>query len=506
MATPASGNEKRLKVTPLEGALAGVIVLVLVGMVWGRQMVGAMSGMGNGGWKHTALGRLVGTGSLNMPEKTDGRKGASSSGAVTVETVAAESGGAVTGATDAADIEFILPGEYSSTPEAGGSASEKKDDATVLNSLVVLTKEKRKTVKEEIETVKLAPIYHLQKAFEEYDHPYDYLDWKVFRMMEESDVLDGIAMLSEMDWNPVTSRVFHDLIARWSDMNPQAAAEYVMGIESRATRGASLNSVLRDWAEDDPGAAYNWLMKQDNLDQRAMSASLRTLFSGMADHDLSWALSEVWNIEDSSLRGSALRSVAGKMMEYGYERELKSLYGRLTDIDDKVITAQAIVSSLAAFYPQDAANWLYSIGDVEVRDKALNNLVYKWGYDQPSVCAEWVSRLPDPEERSKQMSKMASLWAQDDPFAAAEWLGRFPPSEELDPAVRSFVGRIRENDPGWAMDWTHYIVNEKQRTYTYKSVVREWAGQDKAQARAYVNNSGFPEDLRNELLQIINEP
>lgn len=449
------------------------------------------------------LDRLIGTGKLLMPDRTESKTNAPS---VPVDAPDMQDGidtnleqavsiydlnNDVSQGNDAMEPNPAIAANRTGTPSSDGQ--------------LLILQSSRKVVEEKIETIKTPAIVHLEKALNEYENPYDYLDYKMFKEMDIADIADGLNLVADMEWGPTANRLFSDLLGRWSQLDPLAAAEYVMRINARSTRGSAMSKVLREWSEDDPEAAYDWFMMNGELDPRASSMAIRTLFSAMADEDLGWAMDEVWRLDDPDQRGYALKTVASKMMEYGYEAELKTLYGRLDDEKEKIITAEAIVSGLAMYYPEKAAAWIYSIRDETVRNRAMNNLVQRWGYDQPHVAANWVSKLPNLEDRAKQMSQVAKIWSQDDPFAVAEWLGHFPPSETLDPSIRSFTRQVADNDPEWAMDWTRYMSNEKQRSYNYKSIVRSWAPRDPEAARAYILNAGFKDDLIETLLRIVEE-
>jgi hypothetical protein len=99
----------------------------------------------------------------------------------------------------------------------------------------------------------------------------------------------------------------------WSNVDPQAAANFAAKLNGSPVRQLLLQQSISKWLMDDPSAATNWLASAENhqdYDQAIQSlATLPNLVRDHADTALSWSE----RIYDTNLRMTALQQILGEM-------------------------------------------------------------------------------------------------------------------------------------------------------------------------------------------------
>jgi ferric-dicitrate binding protein FerR (iron transport regulator) len=67
--------------------------------------------------------------------------------------------------------------------------------------------------------------------------------------------------------------------------------------------------------------------------------------------------------------------------------------------------------------------------------------------------------------------------------------------------VGSFVGSVTYSDPATAVAWAASISDPQQRNNRMENSARTWLQQDEAAARAWVQQSTLPDNVKQRLLQ-----
>ncbi|MGI9244040.1 MAG: hypothetical protein ACR2RV_24800, partial [Verrucomicrobiales bacterium] len=131
------------------------------------------------------------------------------------------------------------------------------------------------------------------------------------------------------------------------------------------------------------------------------------------------------------------------------------------------------------------------------KDRAVASVAYEWGRKAPEDAADWVSGIEDLDLRSRGMETVVETWARADADAAGTWLGQMPASPELDRPVRSYALMVQGRDPEAAMAWANTITDEKLRGETVERIGGEWLRKSPGEAKAFLQSQeSVPEGLQ----------
>jgi len=322
---------------------------------------------------------------------------------------------------------------------------------------------------------------------------------QVLQQMDGYDIEEAIVLVEEMEWGPEASKVLQELMVRWGQLDADSALQYAQELPGRRAQNSAIGSALNGWAGGDPQAAFAWFCTKAEVEPASCVSGVDPLFQNMANHDVEWAFSKVWDLPQTGMKIRALRAVLNKM-QVTEPADMTDLYNMVTRQSDKALVAAALVQNVAVYQPEIAASWIDGLADTDVRNNAINRLVSAWGYDQPEEAADWILNLPYTDIRGKQMGRLIATWSRVDPSEASEWLDQFPPSKELDPAVRALVRATMKENPVGAMTWVQSITNSRQRRRLTQQVGWHWIKKDRESAQFYIARSDLSEVVKKRLL------
>ena len=307
--------------------------------------------------------------------------------------------------------------------------------------------------------------------------------------------------IAEMEWGPEAEGKLQDTMALWASIDPAAALEYAMNIESRRTSVAAADTVLTKWAQRDPQAAFEWYMQNRSAFPEKLDSAVGNLFSQMAHANLESALGRLKDLPTDSLRNKALRAIINQYVARGEASRLELYFNSQGDTAALSMLASAQIENIALYKPEAAAAWIATLTDPVIRVKAINTLIDKWGYDNPAQAAQWVAGLPRDEYWSEFAARMTKIWARDFPDSAATWLlSLSPPAPQLDTAIQTLVSIVMKANPAGAMAWAHVITDLNKRHNLMQRAGYLWLKKDPIPATAYILNSDLPDAIKNKLL------
>ncbi len=76
--------------------------------------------------------------------------------------------------------------------------------------------------------------------------------------------------------------------------------------------------------------------------------------------------------------------------------------------------------------PEAAAQWAASIGDPDLRTRALADAINSFSRSNPGRAAQWLDSLPAGDARQAALRELGTIWARQDTAAALAWAARLP--------------------------------------------------------------------------------
>jgi hypothetical protein len=380
-------------------------------------------------------------------------------------------------------------------------------------------------------------------------------------MLEEGELPHALTLLENLRASPsVKAMLLSTLFMRWTELNPAAALERAEAMADPQLRSTASQAVLSAWAEEDPQAAWNYVMSND-----AGAAQLQ-LFIAIAMRDPGGAAALTRQIEDPATRKRANLSLAS----FWASQDPWAALAWANSLDDAAARRQILPNVLAAMAQQDppaALDLALAEADASVRQLAVFRIFARAVSSDPDAGLVLLDRLPedfpledmtsilggallaaDAEKISGYLGKLpqgkaranflntivqskinrgasaealpfldllpegagradvyhtfARGWGQDDPRGTSEWLEQIPPGRVRDRAVQGFSWSLLESDPEAAFVWAASIDEPKRRDSQLRNLALLWLRRDPDAAVAWIGSSDlFSSSVQEQLMR-----
>lgn len=305
--------------------------------------------------------------------------------------------------------------------------------------------------------------------------------------------------------DPSRERSIRTLLKQLAETNPEEALQLANNIESlRASEDAKI-SILETWASNDPIAALAWANANlANVPSRLRESQISAIFRGYAELNPAAAFNAAMQLDDSSVQAAnlkrrALSEVVETQIRNGELFMAKQTIEQLPDGDIKNDLMREMVGEWARFDPENAADYVLSLGDAAPTN-LKNALINEWAESDPAAAAAWLSALPEGDPViGRATAEIIREWARYDLSASAEWLNSLPASPELDWAVASYTFRAAQEDPQSAISWAESISNERMRLRMTEQVAANWKQQDPESFQQYLDAGDFSDEDKKRL-------
>ena len=281
-----------------------------------------------------------------------------------------------------------------------------------------------------------------------------------------------------------------------------------------------VRAMMKQWADTDPGAAWQWLTKlsSERMSELAGRSLTDVVLNSMAVSHPEMILANA----DAMLHGVvnsdsvpmpvAVHLGLQALVDHGdVAMAREALEGWLKDsghLDIETASFETVASGLMGDAPADAGEWLRSMPDSDARNAAIAGFTARWSATDPTAALQWAETLSPAEGQQAAFSRTISDWSERNPTEISQWLGNYlaqaPADAKADKLVETLINLspVVNSDPATALQWTSLITDPQQReVYQEKTVVR-WANQDPEAALLYVQQStAIPSDRKAALIQ-----
>lgn len=287
------------------------------------------------------------------------------------------------------------------------------------------------------------------------------------------------------------------MLTSWAKVDPLGALDYA----SENTGGNfARQTILATWAGADADSALAWALENAPAGDRA-NPWVVGVIEGVAATDLDRASQLTATLPRSRERGDALDTLVQQLAG----REPVDMLAWTTNFQDDENLRHAALSQVAALTAREDIDttiaYLDSIaGDDNARLRAVDEVTAVWAETDASAAMAYVDTLPVTEQGQAIEGIMRQLSSQD-PTRAADYLRSNSEVPDMEEARRNFVyGAYREN-PALAAEFVPQLGDGNNRNRAYRRVYREWAEQDPAAARQWLESQDMNDNFRNRLLQ-----
>jgi hypothetical protein len=237
-------------------------------------------------------------------------------------------------------------------------------------------------------------------------------------------------------------RIRNGIVARWSELDPVAAAQFARMIESRDDRQQALKVVGKEWAKKDAAAAKAW------------AASLR---AGSEQNTAAIGIAATLAKEDPAAALSWVQQFPGTRRSYDACAQVFRIWA---ERDGAVAAQQALalppsaarsnaISTTAQTWgeknPQAAFAWANSVPEADIRSGLVHSIVWEWAAKDPAAAISQVLSLPAGEARNDAIGTAANAIACNDIEAAKRLIEHLPEGTARGNAVISVMGNLLSN-------------------------------------------------------------
>ena len=361
------------------------------------------------------------------------------------------------------------------------------------------------------------------------------ITWELAEMPEKA-----LAMIGKVGAGQYRSELINRTVSELGKYDPDKALKLLDGLDGENEKKAAIRSLAEGWAERDPEAASSYLLELDE-EHRPSAYTYANVANQLARRDPDSAVTWAQSLESDESRESALRSIAGPLIEKSpsafldllANEESEDLQGKLVSsafsqlIENDPESARRLVDKLptehrpfaqdqliqrvaredpvaASAQLDDLARELDGDLDKYGLSGSASTVASSWSQVAPEAASQWALGLPDEKTRKTAVEASVTNWLQHDSYEASEWIGGLPEGDTRDAAVSRLVYTLHD-DPEAGFAWAKSISDEHDRFERVRQVVRGWKSKDSEAARDAVLNAGFADDTTERLLVELEE-
>lgn len=302
---------------------------------------------------------------------------------------------------------------------------------------------------------------------------------------------DGLA--AERDWGV-------QLLRRWAEACPTAAAAWLDGQPDLAGRDEAVDQVATAWAGQDLEAASRWAGQLPAAErQRVLTA---VLYEGAGNEPTLAMTLAIRGLPACPERDELLRYAAAQWAS-AEPAAAWAWAGQLTDpsLRDPIVATVAMEWSES----DPVAGATLAVEQLpagRLQNDALVSIVERWVQVDPRAASDWVATgFPEGELRGTAATELMKIWAERDMMQAGNWLAELEPGPLADAALDAYVRKLLLYAPGIAADLTEWVTDRTAREGLAAAVMDEWMKRDAPLARAWVSSSTLSVSLKDQLLK-----
>jgi hypothetical protein len=263
-------------------------------------------------------------------------------------------------------------------------------------------------------------------------------------------------------------------------------------------------------------AMYAWgfrnapaaLREVDAVDDPQLQARLRSsLFEGwLQSPDRAGASEYIAAISDPRRRRRLAFLLAAETMRDGPEAVMRWAEDVPEDApnDFKQGAFYLAATLVAREDPRRAAEWFEAHRARPYSAGSLEGIALRWAeHHDPPALFDWLRSLSSEGERGSEPADAVAagfrIWLGKSPEQAEAWLSSRLPDPALDPAIAELARARAQSSPASALEWAARIQDEARRRRSVVRAGRTWRRQDPEAARAWLERSDLPEEVRQSI-------
>ncbi len=311
---------------------------------------------------------------------------------------------------------------------------------------------------------------------------------RVLVVWARTDPRAALAALEAMADPQLTQAAQHSVISSWTQSDPRSAFEWVRAQPPSSGQSSLLATTLGAYANSDPEGA---LALASSLDGGHRSRVIETVIRQWASEEPLAAAA--WLDSSPDKTPAAVAAVVGGYTKLDPEAAFDWLMDQSTGAQRQ--SASMIVRAIAAKSPEAARRLIERIDDREARQIAGSQLMSTWVETNPRAAVRAIARMDDDLSQHLYRSAFHS-WSGFDREGATAFLNQVPASGR-DWAINGVLSQaLFGGDPAFAERIYNRLVGEEARQQAATTMYFFLSRTDPKRAERYREMSGlqFDED------------
>lgn len=305
---------------------------------------------------------------------------------------------------------------------------------------------------------------------------------------------------------PARNRKLIALINELAKTHPQQALALARGVDDWRLRDLLRNAALSGWASVDPDAAGDWALAVGEDERRS---AIESVMHGAAANPAAAVRLALRLCAADPERGGDYGhyTIAGLVESGDFANAVR--FGQEIGPDKYPFLLKSAFFQWARNEPSQALAALDNIADPITRGKAYGEVIGGWAWSDPKGLAAYALTLPADSGRAEAIAEALPRWVEKDPNAAMDWMRQHDSGRDFDSGIAAIANlqSIITQQPATAMAMAGDLISDTAtRTQTMRNVFRQWAENDPAAARSFLEKKSEGADrtlLLNELRDLL---
>ncbi len=274
------------------------------------------------------------------------------------------------------------------------------------------------------------------------------------------------------------------LLARWLDLEPASALQWVIALNATDHRDFLLRETFSLLGANDPVNALEHLASVQGSVPIKVDSYRHEIFRSWAQSDPGAAFQYALGLTLRDDRSSAI----GSTLETWATQDPKGAIAALRTMSDQAAREESyltVLGSWAERNPEEAANDVLALPPGNQRAAAIIKVIKGASEQDQELTHELIAMVPPGSARDSMLSDLVSDLSDSDPRSATEYLELLPANRQQ--IASSIARNYAKQDLSGALEWASSLASDELRSSSLSEVVQQWAARDRMAAVAYAD-------------------
>lgn len=297
----------------------------------------------------------------------------------------------------------------------------------------------------------------------------------------------------ELGADPDQWRDFH---YSWGAIAGKAAFDH-----AAASDEADLAATMTGWAAANPAEALAMLGNLPETMRGQQHELTASVVAGLAHQNAAMATDLVLKLggEGNPRAGNLMELVAAETLRSKGPEQASLWAESLPDGALKGTAMSRVAESYVRKDPAAAARWVQRFAAEDYATRAVERIGGDWAENDPIAAVGWLESLPAGSGQAAGLRNAFGDWEDRDPVAAGQYLLAMPLTPQRDAAVSGFATGYAWQNPQVAIAWAQDIRDPDLRQSSLTRAGQAFYRRDPAGALAWLETSGLPEEVRQQV-------